>query len=119
MGLQQWACGDGAQANQRWRFTPTTGGYYQVTNQHAGKAWDVSGGPGAVAAGASVHLWSYVGGTNQQWRPTTTAAGVTFTARHSSRCLTLGTPAGSDGTRFTQQPCTGSAAQTFRLTRAG
>jgi len=118
-GLQQWACGDAAQANQRWRFTPTSDGFYQVTNQHAGKAWDVAGGPGATGDGVAVQLWSSVGGTNQQWRPTTTAAGVTFTARHSGHCLTLGAPAGSDGTRFTQQACTGSAAQTFRLARVG
>lgn len=117
--LQQWACGDAAQANQRWRFTPTTGGYYQVTNQHAGKVWDVDGGPGAVAAGAAVHLWSSVGGTNQQWRPTTTAGGLTFTARHSGQCLTLGAATGTDGTRFTQQACTGAASQVFRITRVG
>ncbi|MFI2489305.1 RICIN domain-containing protein [Promicromonospora kroppenstedtii] len=88
-----------------------------MTNQHADKAWDVAGGAGATGDGVAVQLWSYVGGTNQQWRPTTTAAGVTFTARHSGRCLTLGTPVGSDGTRFTQQACTGSVAQTFRLSR--
>lgn len=117
--LQQWACGDAAQANQRWRFTPTTGGYYQVTNQHAGKVWDVDGGPGAVANGAAVHLWSYVGGTNQQWRPTATGGGLTFTARHSGSCLTLGSATGTDGTRLTQQPCTGAASQVFRLNKVG
>ena len=117
--LQQWACGDAAQANQRWRFTPTTDGYYQVTNQHAGKVWDVDGGPGAVANGAAVHLWSYVGGTNQQWRPTATGGGLTFTARHSGSCLTLGAATGTDGTRLTQQPCTGAATQVFRLTKVG
>ncbi|MFI6426952.1 RICIN domain-containing protein [Promicromonospora sp. NPDC050880] len=118
-GLQQWTCGAADQANQRWRFTPTTGGWYQVTNQHAGKVWDVDGGPGAVGAGAPVHLWSFVGGTNQQWRPTATSGGLTFTARHSGSCLTLGAATGSDGTRFTQQPCTGAATQVFRLTRVG
>lgn len=117
-GLQQWTCGDASQANQRWRFTPTTDGYYQVSNQHAGKVWDVAGGTGAVAAGTSVHLWSYVGGANQQWLPTTTGNGVSFSARHSGLCLTLGSATGTDGTRFTQQPCNGAAAQSFRLTRA-
>lgn len=117
--LQQWTCGAASQANQRWRFTPTTGGYYQVLNQHAGKVWDVAGGPGAVNAGAPVHLWSYVGGANQQWRPTATSGGLSFTARHSGLCLTLGAATGTDGTRFTQQPCSGAATQSFRLTRAG
>jgi glucosylceramidase len=118
-GLQQWACGDAGQANQRWRFTPTTDGYYQVLNQHAGKVWDVDGGPGAVANGAAVHLWSYVGGTNQQWRPTATGGGLSFTARHSGSCLTLGSATGTDGTRLTQQPCTGAATQVFRLNKVG
>ncbi|WP_369372197.1 RICIN domain-containing protein [Promicromonospora sp. Populi] len=119
-GVQQWTCGPTTQANQRWQFTPTTDGYYRVTNQHAARVWDVAGGPGAVGSGAAIHLWSYVGGTNQQWRPTTTAGGAfTFTARHSNLCLTLGAATGTDGTGFTQQPCTGAAAQTFRLTRAG
>lgn len=119
-GVQQWTCGPTTQANQRWQFAPTTDGYYRVTNQHAAKVWDVAGGPGAVGNGAAIHLWSYVGGTNQQWRPTTTASGAfTFTARHSGSCLTLGAATGTDGTGFTQQPCTGSAAQSFQLTRAG
>lgn len=119
-GLQQWTCGDAAQANQRWRFTPTTNGYYQVLNQHAGKVWDVDGGPGAVGDGSAIHLWTYVGGTNQQWRPaTTTSGGLTFTARHSGSCLTLGSATGTNGTRFTQQPCTGAATQSFQLTRVG
>lgn len=117
-GLQQWTCGDAAQANQRWRFTPTTDGYYQVLNQHAGKVWDVDGGPGAVDDGTPVHLWSYVGGANQQWRPTAAGGGLTFTARHSGSCLTLGSATGTDGTRFTQQPCTGEATQSFRLVRS-
>lgn len=118
-GLQQWTCGDTSQANQRWRFTPTTDGYYQVLNQHAGKVWDVAGGPSAVADGAAVHLWSYVGGANQQWRSTATSGGLSFTARHSGLCLTLGAATGTDGTRLTQQPCSGGATQTFRLTPAG
>ena len=118
-GLQQWTCGDTAQANQRWRFTPTTDGYYQVLNQHAGKVWDVDGGPGAVDDGAPVHLWSYVGGANQQWRPTTAGDGLAFTARHSGSCLTLGSATGTDGTRLSQQPCTGAATQSFRLVQVG
>ena len=118
-GLQQWTCGDLGQANQRWRFIPTTDGYYQVLNQHAGKVWDVDGGPAAVADGTTVHLWTYVDGTNQQWRPTGSDGSLTFTARHSGSCLTLGLATGTNGTRFAQQPCTGSTAQSFRLTRAG
>ncbi|WP_242636478.1 RICIN domain-containing protein [Myceligenerans salitolerans] len=117
--LQQWACGDAAQANQRWQFRATSDGHYQVVNQHAGTSWDVDGGPGAVADGTRVHLWTYVGGTNQQWLPAATGGTYTFAARHSGSCLTLGAGTDADGTGFTQQPCTGAVTQRFRLTPVG
>ncbi|MFD6420007.1 RICIN domain-containing protein [Streptomyces sp. NPDC060194] len=115
-GLQQWACGAGVQNNQNWQFRPTADGYVQVVNRHANKVWDVDGGAGATGNGVRVHLWSYVGGTNQQWKPEKTAdpARYRFVARHSGKCLTL---AGSgNGGGFTQQPCAGTAAQSFDLT---
>lgn len=115
--LQQWTCGATTQANQRWQFRLTADGHYQVVNQHAGKAWDVDGGPGATADGARIHLWTYVGGTNQQWRPTRSGDLYTFTARHSGKCLTLGTATTTNGTGFTQQPCGNAATQQFRLTK--
>jgi glucosylceramidase len=115
-GLQQWTCGSPGQANQTWLFQPIGDGYYSVTSRHAGSSWDVDGGPGAIADGTRVHLWSYVGGANQQWRPERTAnGGYRFVARHSGKCLTLNSPVSADGTRLSQQPCTGAAAQSFEL----
>ncbi|GAA1854411.1 RICIN domain-containing protein [Myceligenerans crystallogenes] len=115
--LQQWTCGAATQANHRWQFRATADGHYQVVNQHAGKVWDVDGGPGTTADGARIHLWTYVGGTNQQWRPARSGDGHTFTARHSGKCLALGAATTADGTGFTQQPCTGAATQRFRLAK--
>ncbi|MFE6286616.1 RICIN domain-containing protein [Streptomyces sp. NPDC057877] len=114
--LQQWACGTGA--NQRWQFRPTSDGHYQVVNQHNAKAWDVDGGSGATADGVRVHLWDYVGGTNQQWRPEPvgTAGRYRFVARHSGKCLTVDGSSTANGARLSQQPCSGSPAQSFGLT---
>ncbi|MFE8990693.1 RICIN domain-containing protein [Streptomyces collinus] len=113
--LQQWACGTGA--NQSWQFRPTSDGFYQAVNRHNTKVWDVDGGPGATADGTKVHLWSYEGGTNQQWRPESvgTSGQYRFTARHSGKCLTVDNGSTANGARLSQQPCTGSAGQTFTL----
>ncbi|MFL0021494.1 RICIN domain-containing protein [Streptomyces sp. NBUL23] len=115
--LQQWSCGAGA--NQGWQFRPTSGGHYQVVNRHNAKVWDVDGGSGATADGTKVHLWSYEGGANQQWRPEALAGGgqYRFVARHSGKCLGVDNSSTSDGARLSQQPCSGSSAQAFTLTR--
>ncbi|ROV67291.1 RICIN domain-containing protein [Streptomyces globisporus] len=116
-GLQQWACGTGA--NQGWQFRPTDVGHYQVVNRHNAKAWDVDGGPGTTADGARVHLWSYGGGANQQWRPEALAGAgqYRFVARHSGKCLSVDNSSTANGARLSQQPCSGSSAQVFSLTR--
>ncbi|MFJ4467025.1 RICIN domain-containing protein [Streptomyces sp. NPDC089424] len=114
--LQQWTCSAGA--NQGWQFRPTGDGHYQVVNRHNNRVWDVDGGPGATADGARVHLWEYVGATNQQWRPESTGATgqYRFVARHSGKCLTVDNASTANGARLSQQPCSGSAAQAFTLT---
>lgn len=114
--IQQWTCGTGA--NQQWQFRPTGDGYYQVVNLHNSKSWDVDGGSGATADGARVHLWDYVSGTNQQWRAEAVGAAgqYRFVARHSGKCLTVDGGSGANGALVAQQPCTGSAAQSFGLT---
>ncbi|MFJ7087603.1 RICIN domain-containing protein [Streptomyces griseus] len=114
--LQQWACGTAA--NQGWQFRPTDGGHYQVVNRHNAKAWDVDGGSGATADGTKVHLWSYEGGVNQQWRPEALSGSgqYRFVARHSGKCLAVDNSSTANGARLSQQPCSGSAAQAFTLT---
>ncbi|MEU8595901.1 RICIN domain-containing protein [Streptomyces globisporus] len=115
--LQQWACGTGA--NQGWQFRPTDTGHYQVVNRHNAKTWDVDGGPGATADGTRVHLWSYQGGVNQQWRPEALAGAgqYRFVARHSGKCLAVDNSSTANGARLSQQPCSGSPAQVFSVTR--
>ena len=114
--LQQWTCGTGA--NQSWQFRPSSDGYYQVVNQFNNKSWDVDGGSGATADGIKVHLWDYVGGTNQQWR-IEAIGGVgqyRLVARHSGKCLTVDGSSTANGAMLSQQSCSGSAAQSFSLT---
>ncbi|MFF7340523.1 RICIN domain-containing protein [Streptomyces sp. NPDC008163] len=113
--LQQWSCTTGA--NQGWQFRSAGDGTYQVVNRHNSKVWDVDGGPGATASGTRVHLWSYVGGTNQQWRaePSGTAGRYRFVARNSGKCLAVDGASTANGAHLSQQPCDGSAAQTFSL----
>ena len=96
---------------------PTSGGYYQVVNRHASSlVWDVNGGTGATGDGVQVHLWSYVGGTNQQWRPESLGGGYfRFVARHSAKCLDVRDVSTADGAWLQQWTCTGGVAQSFRL----
>jgi hypothetical protein len=65
---------------QRWKIEATSDGYYKLTNQASGKCLDVYGGPNAKANGTKVHQWSYVGGTNQQWKLEPVAATAAKTA---------------------------------------
>ncbi|MGP4025547.1 RICIN domain-containing protein [Actinomadura sp. 3N407] len=114
--LQQWACFSGND-NQLWRFQPTSGGDYRaVSRNNTALAWDVSGGVAATGDGASVHLWTYGGGTNQQWRPTDRGDGTfAFAARHSGKCLDVRDASTGDGARLQQWTCHNGPAQTFRL----
>lgn len=101
-----------------WQFRPTSGGYYQVVSRHAPTlVWDVAGGPGAAGDGTDIHLWSYVGGTNQQWQPVALGGGsYRFVARNSGKCLDVRDVSTADGARLQQWTCTGGPAQSFRLT---
>ncbi|WP_434446311.1 ThuA domain-containing protein [Lentzea sp. E54] len=110
--IQQYACN--GTAAQNFRLTATTDGYSRVDyRNNPAKVLDVS--DVSTADNAGIHLWDYVGGTNQQWRVTTGADGYsTLTARHSGKCLSA--PAsGADGGQLVQATCTGSAAQSFRI----
>ena len=91
--IQQYACGV-SQANQEWQFQPTDSGYYQIVNRYAlirtghSRVWNVTGGPWATANQVAIELWSYAGGTNQQWMPVSLGNGAyKFVARNSYKCL--------------------------------
>ena len=117
----QYTCG-AAQYNQEWQFQPTHSGYYQVVNRNAlnragqDLVWDVNGGPSAMADQINIQLWTYVGGTNQQWMPVPLGNGAyKFVARNSGKCLDV--PEGSSAvlTVLQQYDCNGGGAQSFSL----
>jgi Ricin-type beta-trefoil lectin domain-like/Bacterial Ig-like domain (group 2) len=117
----QYTCGT-AQYNQEWQFQPTVSGYYQVVNRNAlnragqNLVWDVNGGPSATADQINIQLWTYVGGTNQQWMPVPLGNGAyKFVARNSGKCLDV--PEGSSAvlTVLQQYDCNGGGSQSFSL----
>ncbi len=119
--VRQNTCGT-AQSNQEWQFQTTGNGYYRVVNRDAllrtgvDHVWDVTGGPWATAAGTKVQLWTYAGGTNQQWMPISLSNGAwKFVARNSSKCLDV--PGASSAVLVTLQQyfCNGTAAQSYAL----
>jgi hypothetical protein len=119
--LLQDTCGT-AQANQEWQFQPTDSGYYQIVNRYAlmrtgqNVVWQVAGGPWATTSQASVQLWGYLGGTNQQWMPVSLGNGAyKFVARHSSKCLDVPGASSAVLTQLQQYDCNGFAAQSYAL----
>ena len=115
----QWTCGSG-KSNQNWEFLPTSGGYYRIVSQNApALGLDVTGGPAAVGNGTPIQIWTYGGGTNQQWKPLDLGNGqYAFVAQHSGSCLNVPNQSAADGTVLQQQSCDGSGGEAFALTPA-
>jgi hypothetical protein len=119
--LQQFACG-AAQANQEWQFQPTDSGYYQLVSRNAlartgnNLVWEVAGGPWVTANQKPVELWSYGGGTNQQWMPVSLGNGAyEFVARSSRKCLDVPGASSAVLIRLQQYDCNGTAAESYSL----
>jgi hypothetical protein len=115
--VDQNTCG-AAQTNQEWQFQPTDSGYYQVVNRKAGAnvGWDVVGGPWATADRVPVQLWSYLGGTNQQWMPVSLGNGAyKFVARNSAKCLDVPGASSTVLIGLQQYDCNGTVAQSYSL----
>jgi glucosylceramidase len=67
--------GDGVKVVQRslansnefkWTITNLGGGFYKIINLNSGKALDVEGV--STSNGANIQVWTYGGGSNQQWQ---------------------------------------------------
>jgi glucosylceramidase len=115
--LQQWTCASGS-TNQEWQFQPTDSGYDKIVTRNAPTlGWDVTGGAGATGNGVPIQLWTYGGGTNQQWLPVQHADGsYSFSPRSSTgECLDVTGVSTADGAPLQQWSCTGAANQSFTL----
>jgi Trehalose utilisation/Ricin-type beta-trefoil lectin domain len=112
--IQQYSC-NGTQA-QQFQFQPTSDGFTRVNNRNdATKVIDVTNVSSADNAG--LQLWTYGGGTNQQWKAVPEGDGhFRFVSRLSSKCLTVPNASTADSTQLVQLTCNGSSAQSFRLT---
>jgi hypothetical protein len=119
--VQQYTCGS-ALASQEWQFQPTDSGYYKVVNRNAlsrsghDLVWDVRGGVWATADAVGIQIWSYGGGTNQQWMPVSLGNGqYKFVVRNSSKCLDVPGASSAVNLQLNQWDCNGTAAQSFIL----
>lgn len=115
--VQQWRCNSNSQANQEWQFRPTDSGYYKIMSRNApNQVIDVSNI--ARENGSKLHLWTYVGGGNQQWRPVSLGNGYfKFVGRDSNRCIDVPGADGSNGLQLQIFDCNGTGAQAFKLSR--
>jgi Ricin-type beta-trefoil lectin domain-like/Peptidase family M23 len=112
--LQQYtANGSGA---QKFRFIPTSGGYYQVQyNKSPSKVWEVGGG--RILPGSGANIWSWGGAAHQQWRPHSSGSGwIEFRPRHApTTCLDVRGGSTANSARLQIWGCNATAAQDFTL----
>jgi chitinase len=99
--VQQWDC-NGTNA-QRFRISPTSGGYFKIINVNSGKGLDIVGN--STAQNALVHQWTYLGNNNQQFR-FVNQGGTQFSVhvRHTEMALDLSWGSPDNGTSIVQYP---------------
>lgn len=108
--------------NQQWQFVPTTDGFYKVVPRHAPSlGWDIHNQVNmGLSEGAPAQLWTYGGGTNQQWKIVSKGGGIyNFVNRNSNLCLDVTGISTEPNTQLQQWSCTSPAAQNFTLRKLG
>ncbi len=111
--LQQWACA--GNTNQKWKFTPTSNGYYFVTSFNSSSlGWDVVNV--GTTPGNPMQLWTYGGGLNQQFLPIPQSSGYyEFQDRNSGLCLSVPGGAATNGLQLQINTCTGASSELFKM----
>ena len=111
--LQQWTCVPNA--NQEWKFTPTSNGYYSVTSFNSSTlGWDVVNL--GTAPANPMQLWTYGGGLNQQFLPIPQSSGYyEFQDRNSGLCLNVPGGGAIDGLQLQINTCNGASSELFKL----
>ncbi|GAA4935084.1 hypothetical protein GCM10023237_66760 [Streptomyces coeruleoprunus] len=114
--VHQWTRTDNA--NQRFRFVDSGGGYYRLKAQHSGKVLDVHNH--STADSAALVQWSDLNGTNQQFRIADSPDGhIRLINRHSGKAVEVQGAATADGAKVVQYTDWGGANQQWRLVRVG
>ncbi|GAA3453116.1 RICIN domain-containing protein [Dactylosporangium matsuzakiense] len=111
--IQQYTC-NGTNA-QHYRFQTTDAGYYRIDNQgNPAQSLDVT--DRSTSDNAPIQLWSYSGGTNQQWQPVAEGGGYYhFVNRATGKCLDTPGASTADSVQLVQYACNGTGAQSFHL----
>lgn len=105
---------------QRFRFAPTSDGYYRIVPKtSSAQGWDISGR--STSNGAKAQVWTYGGGTNQQFMVHKVAGGgYRFTPRHvTNRCLDVPSASTKDSIQLQIWTCNSAPNQTFNLNATG
>jgi endoglucanase len=112
--VQQWSCGS-QQYNQEWQFQSEANGAYSIVNRNApSEVWDVTNV--GTADGNLLQLWTYGGGSNQQWTPVSLGNGYyKFVGVGSGRCLDTPAASTANGVQLQIYDCNGTEAQAFKL----
>jgi Ricin-type beta-trefoil lectin domain len=112
--VQQWRCGS-QQYNQEWQLESVGHGVYAVSNRNApSEAWNVTNV--GTSDGSPIQLWSYGGGSNEQWMPVSVGNNwYKFVGVGSLRCLDVPGASTSNGVQLDIYDCNGTAAQSFYL----
>jgi endoglucanase len=112
--VQQWSCGS-QQYNQEWQFQSEANGAYSLVNRNApSEVWDVTNV--GTADGSLLQLWTYGGGSNQQWTPVSLGNGYyKFVGVGSGRCLDTPAASTANGVQLQIYDCNGTGAQAFKL----
>jgi hypothetical protein len=112
--VQQWSCGS-QQANQEWEFQAAGNGAYSIVNRNApSEVWDVTNV--GTADGSLLQLWTYGGGSNQQWTPVSLGNGYyKLVGVGSGRCLDTPAASTANGVQLQIYDCNGTGAQAFKL----
>ncbi|MFG2639375.1 RICIN domain-containing protein [Streptomyces sp. NPDC048370] len=111
--VQQYAC-NGTTA-QQWNIATTSDGHVRIGSR-ADSAQVVDVSDVSTADNAAVHLWTYGGGLNQQWRAVDEGGGAFHLVnRNSGKCLDVPSASTADSVQLVQYTCNGTAAQRFQI----
>jgi len=110
--VQQYTCG-AAQSNQQWQFAPQEAGAYAIFNKNAPReALNVK-----TSDNTSVQLWTYGGGSNEQWTPVSLGNDLyKLVNLRSHQCLQVKESSKSNNAHMEIGACTGTPSQAFSLT---
>ncbi|MEU9993921.1 RICIN domain-containing protein [Streptomyces sp. NPDC050848] len=115
--VQQYAC-NGTTA-QQWNIATASDGHVRIGSR-ADSAQVVDVSDVSTADNAAVHLWTYGGGLNQQWRAVDEGGGAFHLVnRNSGKCLDVPSASTADSVQLVQYTCNGTAAQRFQIAPVG